>query len=433
MIGIEGTGSWGAGLARALRAAGAPTPGVIRPRAPPGAAAGEPRIRSEPEPPPAEHRPGADALPVAKTGTGPCEQIRVLPARRRSAMKARARRPPADHRPAGHRPRRRAHPPRTVSAARGLIDALARTRPAPATHRPRIGDRASAAPPGSAATGSRADEIADIDTELRAPTARAAPTMLATKALRRQPPPPRSPAPTDNPGRIRTEASFAALCGAAPIPAGPREDQPPPTQPRRRPTGQPGAAPQRPARPATRAPRPAPPASPPRARTAKRYCAAPERAIARQARHPPAHPQPAPRTDDLRRGRHERGLTPRPSRPPPEHPPGPDQRTRTRHTPRHHPHRSIPPMAQHPTTTDPHRLTPIGASTGVAAGPAGRAGAGRGRRDPGRESARPWPPRRAGAVAAVAGDAAGARWPPRRAGVVHIPAQGPGRADSLAP
>ena len=101
MIGIEGTGSWGAGLARALRAAGAPTPGVIRPRAPPGAAAGEPRIRSEPEPPPAEHRPGADALPVVKTGIGPCEQIRVLPARRRSAMKARARRPPADHRPAG--------------------------------------------------------------------------------------------------------------------------------------------------------------------------------------------------------------------------------------------------------------------------------------------------------------------------------------------
>lgn len=279
-------------------------------------------------------------------------------------MKARARRPPADHRPAGHRPRRRAHPPRTVSAARGLIDALARTRPAPVTHRPRIGDRASAAPPGSAATGSRADEIADIDTELRAPTARAAPTMLATKALRRQPPPPRSPAPTDNPGRIRTEASFAALCGAAPIP--------------RRPPGRPtatdstAAATDRPtgrctrspwsACPATRAPRPAPPASPPRARTAKRYCAAPERAIAREAWHLPAHPQPAPRTDDLRRGRHERGLTPRPSRPPPEHPPGPDQRTRTRHTPRHHPHRSIPPMAQHPTTTDPHRLTPIGAS-----------------------------------------------------------------------
>lgn len=102
----------------------------------PSAAAGEPRTRSEPEPPPAEHWPGADALPVAKTGTGPCEQIRVLPARRRSAMKARARRPPADHRPADHRPRRRAHPPRTVSAARGLIGALARTRPAPTADTP---------------------------------------------------------------------------------------------------------------------------------------------------------------------------------------------------------------------------------------------------------------------------------------------------------
>lgn len=148
MIGIEGTGSWGAGLARPLGGPPARRPQGSSVPSAPSAAAGEPRIRSEPEPPPAEHRPGADALPVAKTGTGPCEQIRVLLARRRSAMKARARRPPADHRPAGHRPRRRAHPPRTVSAARGLIDALARTRPAPATHRPRIGDRASAAPPG---------------------------------------------------------------------------------------------------------------------------------------------------------------------------------------------------------------------------------------------------------------------------------------------
>ena len=56
----------------------------------------------------------------------------------------------------------------------------------------------------------------------------------------------------DNPDRIRSEASFAALCGAAPIPAGPREDQPPPTQPRRRPTGQLGAAPDRPGPPVRR-------------------------------------------------------------------------------------------------------------------------------------------------------------------------------------
>ena len=34
-----------------------------------------------------------------------------------------------------------------------------------------------------------------------------------------------------------------------------------------------------------------------------------KRAIAREAWHLLTHPQPAPRTDDLRRGRHERGLT----------------------------------------------------------------------------------------------------------------------------
>ena len=199
MIGIEGTGSWGAGLARAPGGRRRADPRGHPPPERPHRRRGEPRTRSEPEPPPAGRRPGADALPVAKTGTGPCEQIRVLPARRRSAMKARARRPPADHRPAGHRPRRRAHPPRTVSAARGLIGALARTRPAP--HRPppphrRPRGHCAAWP---AATGSRADEITDIDTELRAPTARAAPTMLATKALRRQPPPPCSPAPQTTP------------------------------------------------------------------------------------------------------------------------------------------------------------------------------------------------------------------------------------------
>lgn len=81
---------------RLLRGGPGPRPGGPPARRPqgssvpsaPSAAAASP-IRSTPTPPPAEHRPGADALPVAKTGTGPCEQIRVLLAWRRSAMKAR--------------------------------------------------------------------------------------------------------------------------------------------------------------------------------------------------------------------------------------------------------------------------------------------------------------------------------------------------------
>ena len=99
-----------------------------------------------------------------------------------------------------------------------LIGALARTRPAPATDTP-------------ASTTMRTlrrlarrhriltDEITDIDTELRALTARAAPTMLATKGYGVITTATLLAGAGDNPDRIRTEASFAALCGAAPIPA----------------------------------------------------------------------------------------------------------------------------------------------------------------------------------------------------------------------
>lgn len=135
---------------------------------------------------------------MAKTGTGPCEQIRVLLARRRSAMKARV---------AAHR---------QITALLTTAPDAVRTRFArlsgegahqrPGPHAPRPGHP----PPPHRRPRERCaarvrrhriltDEIADIDTELRALTARAAPTMLATKALRRQPPPPCSPAPATTP------------------------------------------------------------------------------------------------------------------------------------------------------------------------------------------------------------------------------------------
>ena len=220
MIGIEGTGSWGAGPARAP---------VGRRRADPR---GHPS-QALPAPPPAS--PGSDQSLSRRwqsTGRGrrPARgQDRHRPLRTDPGAPG-----PAPQRdegprpsPTGRSPPCRPPPPTPCAPApHRLSGEGAHRRPGP--HAPRPGhpppphrrprERCAAWP---AATGSRADEIADIDTELRAPTARAAPTMLATKALRRQPPPPRSPAPTDNPGRIRTEASFAALCGAAPIPAGP--------------------------------------------------------------------------------------------------------------------------------------------------------------------------------------------------------------------
>ena len=155
---------------------------------------------------------------MAKTGTGPCEQIRVLPAWRRSAMKARARRPPADHRPAGHRPRRRAHPLRPPQRRGGSSAPW----PARAPHRP---------PTAPASTTTRTlrrlarrhqipgrrdhrhrHRAARTDRPRRPDDARhqgAAPSTTATLLV----------TAGDNPDRIRSEASFAALCGAAPIPA----------------------------------------------------------------------------------------------------------------------------------------------------------------------------------------------------------------------
>ena len=305
MIGIEGTGSYGAGPARALRAAGAPIREVIRPKR-------SQRRRGKSDPIDAYAAAGralaeADALPVAKTGTGPCEQIRVLLVERRSAMKARV----AAHRQITALLTTAPDAVRTRFARLSggeLINALARTRPAPATDTPASATARALRRPGPPPP--------DPDRRDRRHRHRAArtdrprrPDDARHQGLRRHhhrhPARHRRRQPRPNPHR----GLLRRPVRRRPDPRRPREDQPPPTQPRRRPTGQLGAAPQRPARPATRAPRPTPPASPPRARTAKRHCAAPERAIAREAWHLLTHPQPAPRTDDLRRLRHERGLT----------------------------------------------------------------------------------------------------------------------------
>ena len=215
LIGIEGTSSYGAGLARSLATAGVSIREVIRPKRaqrrrgksdPIDAYAAAAQALAEPE-----------TLPVAKTNDGPVEQIRVLMAVRRSAMKARV----AAHRqitcllitaPEALKARF------TDLTGNRLIDTLATTRPGPATTSV------------SAATGQAlrrlarrhqnlTAEIDEIDTELHTLTIQAAPTMLATKGYGVITTATLLISAGDNPDRLRTEASFAALCGAAPIPA----------------------------------------------------------------------------------------------------------------------------------------------------------------------------------------------------------------------
>lgn len=88
LVGIEGTNSYGAGLARYLTGHGVAIRDVIRPKRaqrrrgksdPIDAYAAARRALAEP-----------DMLPIAKTSDGPVEQVRVLMTVRRSAMKARA-------------------------------------------------------------------------------------------------------------------------------------------------------------------------------------------------------------------------------------------------------------------------------------------------------------------------------------------------------
>ena len=190
-----------------------------------------------------------------------------------------------------------------------LIGALARTRPAPDADTPAS---ATARTLRRLARRHRilTDEITDIDTELRALTARAAPTMLATKGYGVITTAALLVTAGDNPDRIRSEASFAALCGAAPIPASSGR-----TNRHRlnrggdrranwalhqialvRLSGDPRTKAYAARLTAT-------------GKSRKEILRCLKRAIAREAWHLLTHPQPAPRTDDLRRLRHERGLT----------------------------------------------------------------------------------------------------------------------------
>lgn len=306
LIGLEGTNSYGAGLARFLTAADVPIREVIRPKRaqrrrgksdPIDAYAAAQQALAEPE-----------SLPVAKTGDGRVEQIRVLLTVRRSAMKARV----AALRQIQSLLITAPDPVRTRWAGLdgdALIRALAATRPGDACQTVttttgqalrRLARRHQAL----------TAEVTDIDLELRELLTDVAPALLATKGYGVVTGATLLTAAGDNPARLRSEASFAALCGAAPIPASSGR-----TNRHRLNRGG-----NRQANWALHQIALVRLATDPRTRAyAKRLrtngkntkdvlrCL--KRAIAREAWHLLVHPAPVPRTDDLRAMRHARGLT----------------------------------------------------------------------------------------------------------------------------
>lgn len=213
-VGVEGTGAWGAGLARYLESAGITVVEVRRPNRQ------RRRWRGKSDPIDAQEAARAvlvgEAAGAPKTATGAVECLRLLRLARRSAMKAR-------------------------TQALNVLDSALVNAPDPVRDRLRglrrreLVARAARFRPGVPDTPERAarftlaavarriqaldTEIAALDAEIATLVASTAPTLLALPGVGPETASTLLVAAGDNPHRLRDDAAFAALCGASPVQA----------------------------------------------------------------------------------------------------------------------------------------------------------------------------------------------------------------------
>jgi transposase len=211
---VEGTGSYGAGLARYLHAAGETVREVSRP---------DRRLRRDrgkSDPIDAEAAARAvlaeQTLGIPKAGDGPAEALRQLRATRRAAVKARTQAANLLHALILTAPEDlRAE--LTGGTLKDKIRRCARLRPGPA------GPAREACKLSLRSTARRwqhlTDEITDLDQAVAAITAQAAPQLLDQFGVGPDVAAALLVAAGGNPTRLRREASFAALCGVNPLPA----------------------------------------------------------------------------------------------------------------------------------------------------------------------------------------------------------------------
>ena len=215
-VGVEGTGSYGAGLTRALHAAGVRVVEVNRPDR------RQRRLVGKSDP--LDAYAAADAVlagratAAPKLGTGIAEALRALHRTRAGAVKARTAtinelRALLVTAPAGLR-----DPVRELSTG-ALIDACVRLRPTSGT----LTDPTQAVKHALPSLGRRyralTEEITDLDTRLRPLVEQACPALLARHGVGVETAAQLLITLGDNPDRLGSEAAFAALCGVAPIPA----------------------------------------------------------------------------------------------------------------------------------------------------------------------------------------------------------------------
>jgi transposase len=220
-IGIEGTGSYGAGLTRWLRARGLAVVEVERPHRHDRQAR---RRRGKSDPLDAEAAARAVQAGTVtgqpKTGDGQVEMIRTLRLARRSAMKARTQAANQLHALVVTAPDELRARLRPLSMAE-LITLAAAFRPV------RAGTTLST-PLAAAKLALKglairyrqlSTEIDALDVHLGQLVASSAPELLAVKGVGTDIAGALLVAAGDNPERLRSEAAFASLCGVAPIPA----------------------------------------------------------------------------------------------------------------------------------------------------------------------------------------------------------------------
>jgi transposase len=213
--GVEGTGSFGAGLTRFLRAEGIEVFEVIRPRRRDQYCSG----KSDPIDAEAAARAvlAGTATGVPKGTDGEVEMIRILRAARRSAVKARAQAANQLKALLITAPERLKSELRRLSTTR-LVARSSRFRPGT--------DLANVEAATKFAMRSVArryqqlsEEISELDEQLDRLVSEAAPELVAVEGVGIDTAASLLIAAGDNPERLKNEAAFAQLCGTAPIPA----------------------------------------------------------------------------------------------------------------------------------------------------------------------------------------------------------------------
>jgi transposase len=214
-VGVEGTGAYGAGLARFLATEGVEVLEVNRP----DRSARRARGKSDPLDAEAAARAALAGVRVGtpKTHDGPVEAIRMLRICRRSAVRARTQCANQIHHLVLTAPGHLRERWRTVSITKLTADAV-RLRPGPDLTCPTTAAKYALA--NLARRWQHLDtEIRQLDAQLGKLVSTTAPELCAVHGVGTDTAGALLVAAGDNPQRLANEASFAALCGVSPVQA----------------------------------------------------------------------------------------------------------------------------------------------------------------------------------------------------------------------